>query len=150
MTDNDNTLQGNIDREIQQLTKVFPQIFKLKSEGNLSCAKLDYDTAITLYTQAMVIIKNSEDQIKDKYADVLDKYEDFKVLLHSFNKENVALHSNLALCYAKKGMFEKSIEYDKKVISIFLFYFYLLFRLLLDSTNNLISRMRDWYRILFN
>ena len=119
----DSTLPSNIEREIQDLTKMLPQIFKLKSEGNLNCTKSDYDTAISLYTQATVIIKNCEDQIKNKYADVLDKYEDLKVLLHSFNKENVSLHSNLALCYAKKGMYEKSIEFDKKVISLLIIIF---------------------------
>ena len=102
---------------LEELLKTFPQIVELKNEGNINYSKGDYGLAIDIYTKAKEIVKSLEEKInKDFGEDDTNTINDgVKTLKDSLKKENVSIHSNLALCYFRKKNYQASIDHDLKV-----------------------------------
>ena len=102
---NENKPSGQSD-----FSKLIEELKKIKDEGNSLYKQKKYDDAKKKYQEGLEkygkdsFLVNKEKGNNQQCKDVIDLYK--KIL------------SNLALCFYKQGNYEKSIEYDLKMIEI--------------------------------
>jgi tetratricopeptide (TPR) repeat protein len=102
---------------LEELMHNFPRAVELKNQGNEFFSKKDYDNAIEHYTKAKNYIQELEHKINLECGpnDPNTINDGVKFLRENLKRENISIHSNLALCYSKKEMYQESIDHDSKV-----------------------------------
>jgi tetratricopeptide (TPR) repeat protein len=108
-------MSNNINAEIHEICKNFRPINSIKADGNSNVEKKDYDEAIKCYKRAEELITQSIDKLIKDYGKLMQTNDDLKSLLHGFQKEEININSNLALCYTRKENYEVAIKHDLKV-----------------------------------
>lgn len=109
-------MSRDISSEVHEICKNFRPINSIKADGNTNVEKKNYDEAIKCYNRAGDLIAQSIDKLLKDYGNLMQTNEDLKSLLHGFQKEEININSNLALCYTRKENYEEAIKYDLKVI----------------------------------
>ena len=100
---NNSTSSSNID-----FSKLISELTKIKNEGNSLYKQKKLDEAKKIYEEGLEKLKNELSLVNKE----IGKNEQCKEVLILYKK----ILSNIALCYYKQENYEKSIEYDLKII----------------------------------